>query len=753
MKIRSRISFISLFFAAGVFAAPGDYVDYSGAIILGGTSQTLRVAVQNGGRTAITNLSTETENLCVNVTSAASCADAGSWQIQPGETLVLDSDELITVVADTTGHKFTAKRVTAGFAATVSGTANIDIGEVVAGDASAAKQDTGNASLASIDGKLPELGQAVADDSVPVVLTSAQITTLTPPAAITGFATLAEQETQTTALGDANTSLDNVESYTSRLLSGSVPTGGGAATSTTSFAVGGRYNATPLALTDGQEAGAQLAEDGSFLVTVVGGGTATLTEQEAQTTHLAEIEAATEVTEGHIGTLLTPLAPSTTAANTQAATVACQYSATPPTFTDGQTGVIQCTETGAIKLDGTLEATIEGFSTEAEQLEQTTALEAIQAAVEGTVAVTGPLTDAELRATPVPVSGTVTANAGTNLNTSALALESGGNLAAAVTAIGDVETALGPLASTLVVEGEGVAGTPAGGVVSIQGVGSGTPVPVSGTVTATGVAQGSTTSGQTGGLVQGAVTTSAPTYTTAQTSPLSLTTAGGLRVAANSGAFQSGAIASGAVASGAVASGAFASGALASGSVASGAVVDLGAQADSAAAGDTSTASLIALLKRNNQNLTTIDTSINTDPNYTGVVGSTVPANALLMGAQTGANIAAITQGDATVPIEISTATTTQLVALTSGQRVRITSLSVIAGGTGTFRFVYGTGTNCGTGTTNITGAFPLVANVGLTLGGGVGSVLVAPAGQAVCAVTSAAVTYDGHITYAKYAD
>ncbi len=62
--------------------------------------------------------------------------------------------------------------------------------------------------------------------------------------------------------------------------------------------------------------------------------------------------------------------------------------------------------------------------------------------------VTGPLTDTQLRATPVPVSGTVTAttggltdtqlrasavpvtaNAGTNLNTSALALESGGHLA------------------------------------------------------------------------------------------------------------------------------------------------------------------------------------------------------------------------------------------------------------------------------------------------------------------------------------
>jgi hypothetical protein len=47
-----------------------------------------------------------------------------------------------------------------------------------------------------------------------------------------------------------------------------------------------------------------------------------------------------------------------------------------------------------------------------------------------------------------------------------------------------------------------------------------------------GQAQGSTTSGQFGQLVQGAVTTSNPTYTTAQTSPVSLTTLGELRVQA-----------------------------------------------------------------------------------------------------------------------------------------------------------------------------------------------------------------------------
>lgn len=78
-----------------------------------------------------------------------------------------------------------------------------------------------------------------------------------------------------------------------------------------------------------------------------------------------------------------------------------------------------------------------------------------------------------------PVSGTVTANAGTNLNTSALALESGGNLA-----------------------------TVAGAV----------------------IAQEATTSGVKGVTAFGAVTTAKPTYTTAKSDALSLDVNGLLRV-------------------------------------------------------------------------------------------------------------------------------------------------------------------------------------------------------------------------------
>ena len=109
----------------------------------------------------------------------------------------------------------------------------------------------------------------------------------------------------------------------------------------------------------------------------------------------------------------------------------------------------------------------------------------------------------------------------------------------------------------------GTAGSPSVPVLTVQGVGSGTPQPVSGTVAATqsgtwnvtnvsgtvslptgastsalqptNAAQGSTTSGQTGVMTMGAVTTASPTYTTAQTSPLSLDTTGALRVNVTAG--------------------------------------------------------------------------------------------------------------------------------------------------------------------------------------------------------------------------
>jgi len=69
-------------------------------------------------------------------------------------------------------------------AATQSGTWDINnISGTISlptGASTAALQTSGNASLTSIDGKTPALGQALAAASVPVVLTAAQLSTLTP---------------------------------------------------------------------------------------------------------------------------------------------------------------------------------------------------------------------------------------------------------------------------------------------------------------------------------------------------------------------------------------------------------------------------------------------------------------------------------------------------------------------------------------------------------------------------------------------
>ena len=96
------------------------------------------------------------------------------------------------------------------------------------------------------------------------------------------------------------------------------------------------------------------------------------------------------------------------------------------------------TETQPVSLASVPLAT--GAATSALQTSGNASLTSIDSKLSGSLTVTGPLTDAQLRATPVPVSGTVstggltdtqlraspvpvTANAGTNLNTSALALE------------------------------------------------------------------------------------------------------------------------------------------------------------------------------------------------------------------------------------------------------------------------------------------------------------------------------------------
>ena len=96
---------------------------------------------------------------------------------------------------------------------TTGNTSLSSIDTKLSSQATAARQDTGNTSLASVDTKTPSLGQALAASSVPVVLTAAQISTLTPPAAITGFATSTNQSTQIIAEQAIQTALEIMDDW------------------------------------------------------------------------------------------------------------------------------------------------------------------------------------------------------------------------------------------------------------------------------------------------------------------------------------------------------------------------------------------------------------------------------------------------------------------------------------------------------------------------------------------------------------
>jgi hypothetical protein len=100
----------------------------------------------------------------------------------------------------------------------------------------------------------------------------------------------------------------------------------------------------------------------------------------------------------------------------------------------------------------------------------------------------------------------------------------------------------------------------------------------------------------------------------------------------------------------------------------------------------------------------------------------------------------------ASVPIAVSTAGTVQLVAAVSGKAIYVTDWDVVAGGTGTFQLEYGTGTNCATGTTALTGTYPAAAQFGRA---GVGHLFI-PVGNALCIVTTGAAASQGFVAYAQ---
>ena len=256
---------------------------------------------------------------------------------------------------------------------------------------------------------------------------------------------------------------------------------------------------------------------------------------------------------------------------------------------------------------------------------------------------------------------------------------------------------------------------------------------------ASGVSQGSATSGQMGGLTQGAVTTAAPTYTTGQTNPISMDLTGAIRMRVEAGED---------VALGSPADVAWSSGA---GSLV--AIDKAGVGFLATIAGNSGTA--IPVQSAVGKDIGGVD-QIGTWTMQPGNTANTTPwlfslSGSLPAGGNTIGSVTNPRQATASVAVNISTSGTTQLVPLAAGQAIYVSSYDFVVGGTDTVTLEYGTGALCAVGTTALTGPYAFIANDGIAKGNGGAPLLFVPAGNALCVVNGSATQLSGSVSYAQF--
>lgn len=116
-----------------------------------------------------------------------------------------------------------------------------------------------------------------------------------------------------------------------------------------------------------------------------------------------------------------------------------------------------------------------------------------------------------------------------------------------------------------------------------------------------------------------------------------------------------------------------------------------------------------------------------------------------------GSNCVPSIQASNSVPLAISSATTTQIVPLSGTKSIYVTSWDGISSAAGTLLWVYGTGTNCATGTTSLTGTYTFGASTVFSKGDGHGGILFVPPGNALCVTSASTINFQGSISYAQF--
>jgi len=531
------------------------------------------------------------------------------------------------------------------FAVQASGTVTANAGTNLNTSALALESGGNLAAIKAKTDNIPALGQALGSASVPVVLPAAQITTLTPPAAITGFATEAKQlpdNHQVTVSNIASTPLITGFATSTKQSDGSqktqiVDAGGEAVTVTGGkLDVNASIDTTGLALdatlTGGSQK-SQIVDAGGEAVTVTGGKLDV--NASIDTTGLAL--AANQLPDGHNVTIANASIPVTgtfwQATQPISGTVTANTGLTQP-LTDTQlratavpvSGTVAVTNAGITTIAGAVAGTemqvdvltmptttVTATDLDIRNLTNTDVvtaeLSAVDNAVLDTIAAKDFATQTTLAAMNAKlVSGTdigdVTINnAG---GAAAVNIQDGGN---AITVDGAVTVTNGTAANLNMTEASAAAIKTAVEALdnSVDGNYLNVNVNLAGTDVTHAVAALNSTGGgiPTAAMVAQFDDTSTSSVTENQfahpriSSRRALLVEGVASGTAMGVSVASGGIASGAIASGAVASGAVASGAVASGAVVDGAIVTLGAKTDAkSTATDGTSVSAMQVLKQ-----------------------------------------------------------------------------------------------------------------------------------------------------------
>ena len=103
--------------------------------------------------------------------------------------------------------------------------------------------------------------------------------------------------------------------------------------------------------------------------------------------------------------------------------------------------------------------------------------------------------------------------------------------------------------------------------------------------------------------------------------------------------------------------------------------------------------------------------------------------------------------------VEVSTASSgnVELVPLVAGERVYVCGYTIMGGGTVAVQLVSGTGTACATDETDLTGAYPLLAQTVVTVPNAGAIQTKTAAGEALCVELGGAVAIEGMVSYVQY--